>query len=297
MIPMLDDWVSYLTVERNLSENTVSAYERDLSGYLKFVNATTPLNLEKLSPSDVTGYLKNLHDKKISARSLRRKLSSIRMFYRYLVQHGHCKKDPTENIEIPAIGRTLPRVLSGRHIEELLSQPDAGSREGARDLTMMALLYATGMRVSELVKIKVADVNLTAGFILTMGKGSKERLIPIGETAIGRLTDYLKNVRAKFLKKNNPPEMFLTRLGKAMTRQMFWQIIGRYAKSAGISQKISPHMLRHSFATHMLEGGADLRSVQAMLGHESLATTQIYTHVQDKERLARVHRESHPRGR
>ena len=297
MIPMLDDWVGYLTVERNLSENTVMAYERDVSDYLKFVKAVSPHDLEKLGPGGVTGQMKNLHDKKISSRSLRRKLSSIRMFYRYLVQRGICKKDPTENIAIPAIGRPLPKVLSGRHVTELLSQADCNSREGARDSAMMALIYATGMRVSELVKIKVADVNLTAGFVLTMGKGSKERLIPIGETAIEQVTRYLKNVRSEFLKKNDPPEMFLTRLGKAMTRQMFWQIIRRYARSAGITQKISPHMLRHSFATHLLEGGADLRSVQAMLGHESLATTQIYTHVQDKERLARVHRESHPRGR
>lgn len=297
MIPMLDDWVGYLMVERNLSENTVSAYERDVGGYLKFLKAESPGDLEMPRPAGVTGYMKNMHDNNISARSLRRKLSAIRMFYRYLVQHGTCKKDPTENIEIPAIGRPLPKVLSGRDVTELLSRPDTNSREGARDSAMMALLYATGMRVSELVKIKVADVNLTAGFVLTMGKGSKERLIPIGETAIERVTDYLKNVRSRFLKKIDPPEMFLTRLGKGMTRQMFWQIIRRYAGSAGITQKISPHMLRHSFATHLLEGGADLRSVQAMLGHESLATTQIYTHVQDAERLASVHRESHPRGR
>lgn len=296
MIPMLDDWVGYLTVERNLSENTVSAYERDAAGFLKFVKADTPGDLETVGPASVSGYMKNMRDKNISPRSLRRKLSAIRMFYRYLVQHGICKKDPTENIEIPVIARPLPKVLSSRRVTELLSQPDAGSREGARDSAMMALLYATGMRVSELVKIKVADVNLTAGFVLAMGKGSKERLIPVGETAVELVADYLKNVRARFLKKIDPPEMFLTRLGKAMTRQMFWQIIRRYAGSAGITQKISPHILRHSFATHLLEGGADLRSVQAMLGHESLATTQIYTHVQDAERLARVHRESHPRG-
>jgi integrase/recombinase XerD len=296
-VPMLDDWLNFLTVERNLSENTLLAYAGDVGGYLEFVNAVSPGDLETLGPADVIGYMKSLHGRKLSARTLRRKLSAVRMFYRHLVWQGICRKDPTENIEIPAIGRPLPQVLSGKQVEELLSQPDAGSREGLRNSAMMELIYSTGMRVSELVKVRAADVNLTAGFIITMGKGSKERLIPIGERAVEKVTDYIKNVRGKYLKKINPPELFLSRLGRAMTRQMFWQIIRKYAKSAGITRKMSPHMLRHSFATHLLQGGADLRSVQAMLGHESLTTTQIYTHINDVERLAKVHRESHPRGR
>ncbi len=297
MIPMLDDWLKYLTVERNLSENSVAAYDGDVSRYLEFVKAGSPPDLEALGPSDVTGYMKSLHEKKASARTLRRKLSAIRMFYRYLVREGMCKKDPTENIEIPALGRPLPKVLSGREVEDLLSQPDKKSRESMRNSAMMELIYSTGVRVSELVKVKTADVNLTAGFIIAMGKGSKERLIPIGERAVEKVTQYIKNVRGKFLKNTNPPELFLTRLGKPMTRQMFWQIIRNYAASAGITQKISPHMLRHSFATHLLQGGADLRSVQTMLGHESLATTQIYTHIGDVKRLAKVQREAHPRGK
>ena len=297
MIPMLDDWLKYLTVERNLSENSIAAYASDVSRFLMFIKAGSHADMEALGPGDVTSYMKSLHEKKASTRTLRRKLSAIRMFYRYLMREGVCKKDPTQNVEIPALGRPLPKVLSGVEVEELLSQPDKKSREGIRNAAMMELIYSTGMRVSELVTIKTADVNLASGFLLAMGKGSKERLIPIGERAVEKVTEYSNDVRGKFIKGSNPPELFLTRLGKAMTRQMFWQIIRKCAASAGIAQKISPHMLRHSFATHLLQGGADLRSVQTMLGHESLATTQIYTHMGDVKRLAKVQREAHPRGR
>jgi len=295
MNPMLDEWLRHLVVERNLAENSVSAYGRDVGSYLDFLKISAPAQLEKTGPSGVTAFMKFELDRKISPRSLARKLSAIRMFYRHLVKEKIIGSNPTENLESPSTPKRLPKLLAGPEVEALLSQPDTTRREGARDAAMMELLYSTGMRVSELVNVKLADVDLGAGYLLTMGKGSKERVIPIGERAVERLSDYVKNVRPMFIKKTNPAELFLTRLGKSMTRQMFWRILGKYAYMAGIKRRISPHMLRHSFASHLLRGGADLRSVQMMLGHSDLTTTQIYTHL-DRERLREVHGKSHPRG-
>jgi len=295
MNPLLDEWLSYLTVERNLSENTVDAYSRDVQDFLRHFAAHTAASLELVKPSGLTAYFKKLMEQNISARSRGRKLSSIRMFYRYCVAEKRVESNPTENMENPAAAKYLPHILNTRQVESLLKQPDNATRDGARDATMLELLYSTGMRVSELVNVKTGDVNLGAGYLLTMGKGSKERIIPIGERAVEMVKNFIARTRPLFIKKTNPPELFLTRLGKPMTRQMFWRIIKKYALTAGIHQKISPHVLRHSFATHLLEHGADLRAVQMMLGHSSITTTQIYTHI-NRARLAEIHLKSHPRG-
>ncbi len=301
MHPFLDEWLTYLVVERNLSENTVSAYRRDVEDYLNYVqklypNAAKALGqLETAKARDVAAYLRSLHKKKIGARSIGRKLSSIRMFHRYLTAEKIVETDPTENLEAPKSPRRLPHVLNSAQVERLLEQPDEQTPLGARDAAMMELLYSTGMRVSELVNLKTEDVYIAAGYIKTMGKGSKERVIPIGERAAEKITGYISGARPHFLKKSNPADLFITRLGKAMTRQMFWQIIKKYALKAGIRRKIYPHLLRHSFATHLLEHGADLRAVQMMLGHSSITTTEIYTHL-ERARLAQLVKKAHPRG-
>lgn len=293
--PLLDGWLAHLAVERNLSENTLDAYNRDVSAFLDHFKAATPEETGRITASGLVGYFQSLLAKKISARSRGRKLSAIRMFYRYLTAEKLVEADPTQNMENPASARHLPHVMNTRQVDALLGQPDPATREGARDGAMLELMYSTGMRVSELVGAKTADLNLTAGYMLTMGKGSKERVIPMGERAVETLRRYIERARPLFVKKANPPELFLTRLGKPMTRQMFWLIVKKYARAAGITHAISPHMLRHSFATHLLERGADLRAVQMMLGHSSMTTTQIYTHI-NRARMAEVHAKAHPRG-
>ncbi len=295
MNSLLDDWINYLAVERNLSENTISAYVRDVRGFWEFAKAVSPDDIEKLGSADVISHMKNLRENNISARSTARKLSAIRMFYRFAAIENRFETDPTENMETPGSASRLPRVLSLRQVEALLSQPDESKRDGARDAAMLELLYSTGLRASELVSLRLEDVRLTPGYITVMGKGSKERAVPVGGRGVERLSDYITGIRPKFIKKVNPPELFLTRLGRPMTRQMFWLIVKKYAVLAGIDRRISPHLLRHSFASHLLQGGADLRAVQMMLGHASITNTQIYTHL-GGERLAEVHRKSHPRG-
>ncbi len=290
-----DEWLAHLAVEKNLSENTITAYSRDLAGYLDFHKINSDKTLNFLKPTDITGWLAYLRKKGISPRSSARKLSALRMFYRFSVLQGKITADPTQNIELPVRTKRLPKYLTVKELEKLLSQPDEATHNGARDAVMMELLYSTGMRASELVRVKIEDLNLTSGYMITFGKGSKERVIPIGQRANDMISSYIKEARHKFIKKENPEELFLTRLGKPMSRQMFWQIIKKYAQKAGIAQTVSPHLLRHSFATHMLEGGADLRAIQMMLGHATLTTTEIYTHL-DRGRLSKIIEKNHPRG-
>ncbi|GMT41730.1 MAG: tyrosine recombinase XerD [bacterium] len=294
MEKLLDDWIKYLVVDRNLSENTVSAYQRDVRGYIERVKADRD-NFERLGPASVTSYIKNLRAGGISVRSTARKLSAIRMFFRFCVTQNRLESDPTENIETPGTSSRLPQVLNIGQVEALLAQPDESKPACKRDGAMLELLYSTGLRVSELVNMKLEDVHMTPGYILVMGKCSKERMIPIVGRAVDKLSGYITGARPKFFKKKNPPELFLTRLGGPMTRQMFWLTIKRYGRLAGIKRKITPHLLRHSFASHLLQGGADLRAVQMMLGHASVTSTQIYTHL-NSWRLAELHRKSHPRG-
>lgn len=287
-------FLEYLTVEKGLSKNTIESYGRDLRRYLSFLNSQG-LNPQKVLRKDLTAFLGGLRATGLSPGSVARSLSTIRGFHRFLISEGKEGVDPTENLERPKGFIRIPKTLSPEEVEALLKRPDPKKTLGLRDKTMLELLYATGIRVSELVSIKLRDVNLEVGYILTFGKGSKERVIPIHEKAIALIKDYLREARDKLLKKGDSPYLFLGHGGKPITRERFWQIIKGYALKAGIKKKVSPHVLRHSFASHLLEHGADLRSVQLMLGHSDISTTQIYTHV-TSERLKRIHKEFHPRG-
>ncbi|MCM0083403.1 site-specific tyrosine recombinase XerD [Geomonas sp. Red32] len=293
MDSFVDLFLSYLLVEKGAAANTVASYGRDLARYLRFLGEGKGPG--GVTPTDIASYLARLNDEGIAPRSRARALSALRMFHRFLVTEGYCDTNPTSIIEAPKGVHKLPIVLSGREVEALLSSPlDTGAGE-LRDKAMLELLYATGLRVSELVGLKLSEVNLSAGYLMTIGKGDKERLVPLGESACRAVSRYLVEAREDLLKEGASTLLFLTRLGDGMTRQSFWNIIKKRALQAGILKNISPHTLRHSFATHLLENGADLRSVQIMLGHADLSSTQIYTHV-TRERLKRLHADFHPRG-
>jgi integrase/recombinase XerD len=288
----LDLFLNYLLVEKGAAANTVAAYSRDLTRYLNFLGERSP---ERIRPTDVAGYLAHLKGEGIAPRSRARALSALRMLHRFLVTEGYCGTNPTSIIEAPKGVLRLPKVLSCREVEALLAAPlDTGAIE-LRDAAMLELLYATGLRVSELVGLSESEVNVSAGYLMTIGKGDKERLVPMGESACQAVQRYLSQARAELLKEGASSRLFLSRLGEGMTRQAFWNIVKKRALQAGVRSSISPHTLRHSFATHLLENGADLRSVQIMLGHADLSSTQIYTHV-TRERLKRLHSEFHPRG-
>jgi integrase/recombinase XerD len=288
----VDLFLNYLLVEKGAAANTVVAYSRDLARYLQFLGDRAP---QDIRPSDVASYLAKLKGEGIAPRSRARALSALKMLHRFLVVEGYCPLNPTAIIEAPKGVVKLPTVLSGRDVEALLgSTLDTGAIE-LRDAAMLQLLYATGLRVSELVGLKLGEVNISAGYLMTIGKGNKERLVPIGESACKAVGRYLESARGELLKQGSSTRLFLSRLGEGMTRQAFWNIIKKRALQAGVRSSISPHTLRHSFATHLLENGADLRSVQIMLGHADLSSTQIYTHV-TRERLKKLHGEFHPRG-
>ena len=289
---LVDQFIDYLKVERGLSGNTIVAYSNDL------MRLTTFLEDDRLSPSDVsqqhlTDYIAFLRTR-LSTRSVARNISSIKQFFRFLVLEGHISVSPARLMETPRLAQKLPEFLSRDEVNRLLSQPDVSQPTGIRDRAMLELLYASGLRVSELVGLGVLDVNLESGFVRTFGKGSKERLVPIGEKARDAVKAYLSGSRPRLLKGRNASNLFLNFRGSALTRQGFWKILKKYARSAGIKKTITPHSLRHSFASHLLEGGADLRAVQVMLGHADIATTQIYTHV-SRERLKTLHETCHPR--
>ena len=288
----LDLFLNYLLVEKGAAANTLAAYSSDLTRYLGYLGERSPAEIR---PSDVAGYLAQLKAQGIAPRSRARALSALRMLHRFLVVEGYCEANPSSIIEAPKGVQRLPAVLSGRQVEALLAAPlDTGAIE-LRDAAMLELLYATGLRVSELVGLSLAEVNVAAGYLMTIGKGDKERLVPIGESACRAVARYLEASRGELLKGKASPRLFLSRLGEGMTRQAFWNIVKKRALQAGVQSHLSPHTLRHSFATHLLDNGADLRSVQIMLGHADLSSTQIYTHV-TRERLKRMHLQFHPRG-
>jgi integrase/recombinase XerD len=289
---LADQFLNHLRVERGLAGNTILAYSRDLSGFLDFLQKGNLSPLE-VTRDHVSAYMQSL-DSSISKRSAARSLSALRQFFRFLVLTGRLKVSPARLLSTPKIPLRLPAVLSPADVELLLSQPDPSTRLGNRDRAMLELLYATGLRVSELVRLKVQEINLGGGFVRTMGKGSKERIVPMGDKAIEALREYLGDARTALLKKRTSPYLFLNQRALPMTRQGFWKVIRQYGKKAGIVQDITPHLLRHSFASHMLEHGADLRAVQVMLGHADISTTQIYTHV-TRERLKELHAKCHPR--
>lgn len=290
----LDLFLSYLVVEKGLSDNTLEAYHRDIERYLSFLARQKIDEPAQIRPLEIAGFLASLKELGLAPRSRARALSSVRIFHRFLEIENYRDGNPALLIDAPRTVAKLPVILSFKDVERLLAAPAGELPEEVRDRSMLDLLYATGLRVSELVQLKTREVNRTAGFLLTCGKGGKERLVPLGETALASLDEYLAKARWKLDKKGGSDYLFLSRLGAPMTRQSFWNIIKKRARQAGIAKNISPHTLRHSFATHLLENGADLRSVQLMLGHADLSTTQIYTHI-NRERLKKIHEEFHPR--
>ncbi len=289
---LLGNFLNYLAVEKGLARNTLEAYERDLHKYFLFMKARGP---DSISRSDVVSFMTHLSSEGSSTPSAARCLAAVRGFHKYLMTDEHAQSDPTENVETPRGWKRLPKTLSPVDVDTLLSQPDPATLIGLRDKAMLELLYATGLRVSELVGLKLHEINLERGYLVVMGKGSKERAVPMGELAAAALSRYLKSGRAALLKGIDSNILFISMQRRGITRQMFWERIKHYTRKAGINRNISPHTLRHSFATHLLDNGADLRAVQAMLGHADISTTQIYTHV-SRERLKKVHEKHHPRG-
>jgi integrase/recombinase XerD len=294
MKELIDTFLNYLSVERGLSQNTIVSYRRDLVSYMDFISGCRVDALAKIAKNDITNFMMSQKDRGISANSIARRLAAIRMFHRFLSRERIAKNDPSSLIESPKLWKKIPDTLSMNEVEALLAQPDIRERQGARDKAILETLYATGMRVSEAVNLKKDNVNLDIGFLRCVGKGNKERIIPLGKKAIAAVTRYLAFSRPHFLKAKESEFLFLSRLGKKLSRQSMWKLIKRYAKDARIKKSIKPHILRHSFATHLLERGADLRSVQEMLGHSNISTTQIYTHI-NKERLKTIHKMFHPR--
>jgi integrase/recombinase XerD len=291
----IDRFLHHLAVEKGLSPNTLEAYSRDLQGYSALLRHKGVLEMGKVSSQEPLAYLKGLRSRGVSARSQARVLSSLKGFHKFLLRERAVAEDPLRRLRSPRVVPRLPSVMTMKEVEELLRQPDARQPLGIRNRAMLELLYATGLRVSELVHLSVNDLNLEVGYLRTRGKGSKERIVPLGKAAVHALKDYLTGPRRLYPSRSANPTLFVRRGGKGMTRQGFWKILKGYARAAGIQKRVSPHIFRHSFATHLLERGADLRSVQSMLGHEDIATTQVYTHV-SREHLKRLHQKLHPRG-
>jgi integrase/recombinase XerD len=287
-------FLSYLTVERGLSANTLLAYGRDLAAFLDWATKIGRRRPGAVRRADVQTYLRELRLRGLSPRSISRALATLRVFFRFLRQEGITRDDPTGEIEGPRVERSLPKALPPAEVEKLLRAPDAGTAAGLRDRAMIELLYATGLRVTELVSLRVEDLHLDLGYVLCRGKGSRERIVPMGTEARMRVSEYLASGRPEILRGRSSPSLFVQNRASAMTRQCFWMHLKRYALQSGVRGKLSPHVLRHSFATHLLENGADLRAVQKMLGHADISTTQIYTHV-NRERLRRIYRAHHPR--
>ena len=288
----IHEFLAHLAVERNLSPRTVEAYHRDLSQFNAWLVGQS-LQLDGVERAALRNYLGARRDGGLSPRSAARALSTLRGFFRFLVRTEVLSADPTANLRSPSLWQTVPHALSSDEIEALLAAPDTSTTLGLRDLAMLETLYATGLRVSELVGLTRDRVRLDPGFVRVIGKGRKERLVPLGRSAISSIDDYLEHARSK-LNQRRLPQLFLNHRGGPLTRQGFWKILRGHAANAGISSQVSPHIIRHSFATHLVENGADLRSVQMMLGHASLTTTEIYTHVA-RERMRRLYDEKHPR--
>ena len=283
-------YLDYLTVEKGLAKNSLTSYGTDLRRFCEWLDDR---EIEAVKRQDIVRYFQSLRSAGISARSVARALAALRGFFRFLVREGHLQHDPTENLDNPKLWTRLPQSLQPSEVEALLAAPDRSTPDGIRDAAMLELLYATGLRVSELIRVKLEDLVLDAGFLRTFVKGSKERIVPFGDSARKSIAAYMERGRPHFNRRSDP-HLFLTNRGRPMSRQSFWMKIVKYARQAGIKSHISPHVLRHSFATHLLENGADLRSVQLMLGHSDISTTQIYTHV-SRARLQKLYDQFHPR--
>ena len=294
MNDLIEEFLGYLSVERGLSNNTLSSYKRDLSNFFGYIKKRRIVSIDKVTRQMLTSFMLSEKDRGLSANSISREVACLKSFFKFLVRENKIKDNITSVIESPKLWKKLPSALDLSEVEKLLKAPNIREPMGVRDKAMLELIYATGMRVSELINLKMDDLNMGVGFIKCLGKGQKERVVPFGSKAKEWLVRYLDKGRASFLKKKVSNFLFLTRLSRPMSRQMFWKIIKKYAVKARIKKDIMPHSLRHSFATHILERGADLRVVQEMLGHSDISTTQIYTHI-NKERLKSIHHKFHPR--
>ena len=294
MNELIEEFLSYLSVERGLAKNTLEAYKRDLARFFDYLKSRRIASISNVTRQEITSFMLAEKDRGLSSNSISRELACFKSFFKFLVRENKIKEDVTSVIESPKLWKRLPDTLNIDEVEMLLKAPNVRDLMGARDRASLELMYATGMRVSELINLKMDDLNMEIGFVKCFGKGGKERIVPFGKKAKESVERYLEKARASFLKKKVSNFLFLTRLGKPMSRQTFWKTIKKYAREAGIKKKIAPHSLRHSFATHILERGADLRIVQEMLGHSDISTTQIYTHV-SKDRLKSIHHKFHPR--
>jgi len=313
MKELIATFLDYLSLERGLANNTIISYREDLNSYIDFLYKSHIDALSKITKNDITNFMLKQKDKGISTNSIARRLAAIRMFHRFLMRERILKSDPSGLIDSPRLWKKIPDTLSLNEVDALLAQPNIRDKQGIRDKAILETLYATGMRVSEAVNLKLDNVNFDIGFLRCIGKGNKERIIPLGSKASSSIKRYLEFTRPYILnpvrntkqtennikvsngvKKRESEFLFLNRFGKKISRQSLWKIIKRYARGARIKKPIRPHILRHSFATHLLERGADLRSVQEMLGHSNISTTQIYTHI-NKDRLKLIHKMFHPR--
>jgi integrase/recombinase XerD len=291
----VDQYINYLVFEKGLSEKTIESYSSDLSKFLEFLKQKGIKDITQADTPLILKHLIALRESGLGSKSCARHLITLRGFYKFLAQEKILEFDPAKLIDLPKSGLKLPDVLSVSEINLLLNIPDSNKPLGKRNSAMIELLYAAGLRVSELVNLKFLDVNLEACFVRVLGKGSKERIVPFGLYARNKLDDYINNSRPLLLKNHISQYLFVARAGKPMTRQGFWKLLKQYVKQAGIKKKVTPHSFRHSFASHLLEGGADLRTVQVMLGHVDISSTQIYTHVA-RDHLRQIHEKYHPRG-
>ena len=286
-------FLSYLRVEKGVSMNTHDAYRRDVEKFQEFT-AKRRLRLESATRDTIVDFLRSLYDRKLDSRSVARHLVTLRQFFRFALIEGFVKEDPTETVESPRFRMGLPMFLSVEEVDRLLAAPDASTIIGLRDKAMIEVMYSAGLRVSELCGLRLSDIHFDSGYVRCLGKGNKERLVPIGRQAMEIVQRYLRDSRPKLAREDSPELLFLSRHGGSCSRHSFWKTVSDCGKKAGLRKKLKPHMLRHSFATHLLDRGADLRAVQMMLGHTDIATTQIYTHVVE-ERLKQVYRAHHPR--
>ncbi len=297
MQDLIGDFIGYLSAERGLASNTLESYGRDLRQYHSYLVAKAPLvSLKDASRATVISYLLLMEKEGRSPATIARRLAALKSFYQYLLRENRIKADPTANLESPKLDRKLPKVLSKREVETLLRQPKGSTVSGLRDKAMLEVLYATGIRVSELVSLEVTDVSLEMRQVRCLGRGAKERQVPLGDPACRAVTDYLARGRPKLVKDPGERSLFVNHHGKRMTRQGFWKILKKYAAEAGIRKTITPHTLRHSFAAHLLQNGADVHAVQEMLGHADISTTQVYTHM-NGGRVRDEYRSFHPRAK
>ncbi|MBG9456594.1 recombinase XerD [Lysinibacillus sphaericus] len=292
----IEDYIHFIQVERQLSDNTLASYRRDLENYVNFLRETEGMSdFRKVERTTILRHLEQLRMQGKTSRTVARHISSIRSFHQFLLREKRAETDPTVHLEMPIIEQKLPNVLSIEEIEAILASPNRSKPQGIRDVAMLELLYGSGMRISELIALDLTDIHLTMGFVRVFGKGGKERIIPLGKSALSALSTYLDGARSQLQGKYPKTDaFFINQRGKRLTRQGCWKLMKEHALKAGIQHELTPHTLRHSFATHLVENGADLRAVQEMLGHADISTTQIYTHI-SKSRLSEVYKQFHPR--